>query len=236
MHTNTESSRRLRLIMRLVAAVVLLAGTTAAHASSWTNAVGANAAFGWESGFNNTDHFGDPTVNTDGFFFTNPVDFKAQLGIESVTDFARVRIDTKDAIPSAADPITVIRVVEWGTYSGQISDFTLQADYSIIRYDPTPVRNTGLLTADAVFDPDGTWYWERWLHVGDTVPGFPPNPFTWVAAREFQITVTNTIQVEPDAAQGGAWIQKNGMVIIIPEPSTLLLLAFSGVVMLRRFR
>jgi hypothetical protein len=218
----------------LVATVLI--GASTVFASSWTNASGANTAFGWSSGYNNTDHFGNPTVSPIGFFFSNPVNFKAQVGTLSVTDFARVRIDTKDAVPSPGALITDILVYEWGTYSGQISDFSVQADFAIIRYDPAPTKNTGSMNLATTFYGDGTWFSQRWLHVGDSVPGFPPTPWTWGAVKEFQITVTNTIQVAGAAAANGAWIEKDGMRIITPEPSSILLLGFVGLLIARRSR
>jgi hypothetical protein len=219
-----------------VLVVGILAAGSPALAGNWTlNASGANARFGWSGGYNNTNHFGNPTVNTTGFFFTAPVNFKAQLGTPSVTDYARVRINTNDATPAPAAGITDILVREWGNYSGQIGDFIVGADYSITRYTPTPFGQTGILTMPVVFNPGGTWYSERWLHVGDPVPTNPS--FLWnQPAVDFLIKVTDTIQVAAQAAQNGAWIDKKGMEIIVPEPSVLALMIVSGLLLIRRLR
>jgi len=225
--------------VRWMLAVTVLIGASTAFAGSWTNATGANTAFGWANGYNDKDHFGNPTVNTFGFFFLDPVNFKAELGTLSVADFARVRIDSKDAVPPEGPMISDVWVYEWGTYFGQPSDFTVQADFAIIRYDPTPQKNTGPMNLTTTFYGDGTWTSQRLLQVGDIVPGFPPvppAPWTWAAVKEFQITVTNTIQVTGAAAANGAWIEKDGMKIIIPEPASVLLFGFLGLVGVRRFR
>jgi hypothetical protein len=218
-------------------AVVILAAGSPALASNWTfNASGANQRFGWSAGKNNTDHFGNPTVTTAGFFFFAPVNFKAQLGTPSVTDYASVRINTNNALPVPAAGITDILVREWGTFSGQIADFTVGADYSITRYTPSPYGQTGILTMPVVFNAvNNTWYSERWLHVGDPVPTNPG--FLWnQPAVDFIIKVTDTIQVASQAAQNGAWISKRGMEIVVPEPSALALMIISGLLLMRRSR
>jgi hypothetical protein len=219
-----------------VLVVGILAAGSPAFAGSWTlNATGANTRFGWSAGYNNTDHFGNPIVNTTGFYFVSPVNFKAQSGTLSVTDYARVRINTNNASPVPAAGITDILVREWGNYSGEIGDFTVGADYSITRYTPTPYGQTGILTMPVVFNPGGTWYSERWLHVGDPVPTNPG--FLWnQPAVDFLIKVTDTVQVSTQAAANGAWIDKKGMEIVVPEPSALALVIVSGLLLIRRSR
>jgi hypothetical protein len=80
------------------------------------------------------------------------------------------------------------------------------------------------------FFPDGTWVSERTLTAGEV-----GNPnFADVDWRRFQITVTNTIQVD-SAAPTGSYIEKTGMHIITPEPaSVLFLLAAVCPVVMRR--
>ncbi len=235
MHTRSNRYQGLAVTLCGLAVATFLAGSGIAEASNWTNTSGANASFGWSGGKNNTDHFGDPTVTTSGFFFTNTVNYKAQLGTLSVTDYAQVRVNTNNAIPSPATPVTTIRVFEWGTYSGLPSDFTVQVDYSIYRFNPTPVGSTGSLPMPVWFNPDGKWYSERWLNVGDVLP--PGAQITWnQPVVDFQIKVTNTIQVTSSAAGDGAWIEKNGMFIIVPEPSCVLLIVLGGFAVARRLR
>jgi hypothetical protein len=207
-------------------------------------ASGANSAFGWTGGQNNTDRFGNPTVNTSGFFFNNTVGFTATVGTQpSVSDFARVTVDTQTATPVAGPLIHQLQIVEFGTWSspnapnaGNLThpDFTVQADFQVFRNSPTPQGTTGALsygsgTSYIVFNPNGTWSASRTLVAGGASP-----PFSNVDWRRFLITVTNTIQVS-GAAPAGSTISKTGMRIYVPEPSTILfLIAGFGPLVMRR--
>lgn len=217
-----------------------------ASAGPWTSgmASGSNSAFGWTGGQNNTDRFGNPTVSTAGFFFSNTVNFTATVGTQpSVSDFARVTVDTATAVPASAPLVHQIQVVEFGTWSspnppnaGNLThpDFTVQADFQVFRNSPTPMGTTGSLsygsgTGYIIFNGDGTWSASRTLTSGGASP-----PFSNVDWRKFLITVTNTIQTS-GAAPAGSTISKTGMRIYVPEPSTIFfLLAGFGPLVLRR--
>lgn len=217
------------LFVRRSVAVMAVVGTMAVAvngafaAVAWDNPSGSNARLGWSGGENNTDLFGDPSINEAGFFFNNPDNFRADLTVTSATDFARVQVNTNNSTPAGAAPIETITVREWGTWTheiSEVSDFTVQADYSIFRYSPFPPGSTGALDMPVTFNPDGTWHAELTLNVGDEVT----SPiFDWdQPAVDFQITVTNTIQVAVDAPVG-SFIEKEGMWITVPEPSTGLI-------------
>jgi hypothetical protein len=222
-----------------VAVTVGVAASNDAIAVSWTNASGANSSFSWSGGFNNVGLFGDPTITPGGFFFNDTVNFIAQGGGGSgatATDFARTTVDVAGSVPAGAPPIHFIRVVEFGTWSNDISvesDFTVQADFAVFRFIPGPPGSTFSLPMATTFFPDGTWISERTLTAGEIGnPNFADQDWS-----RFQITVTNTIQVDGGAA-AGSFIEKTGMHIITPEPASVLFLlaAFCPVVMRRASR
>jgi hypothetical protein len=221
-----------------IAVVVVCAVAAPSWAGSWSNASGANAAFGWSGGQNNTDRFGNPAVSEAGFLFSDPVDFRAEGGggvSASKTDFARVTVNIATSVPAGAPAIEFITVKEWGTWSAGISDpdtdFGFQLDYSVFRYAPTPLGNTGAIDIDATFYPNGTWAASYTLNAGVTSPPYADKPW-----ERFQITVTNTIQVD-GAAPSGSFIEKQGMQIIVPEPATVALLMMGiGSLAIRRRR
>lgn len=231
-----SSSVKWRLLLAAVAGAIGLFSATEASASAWTNASGANSGFGWLSGQNNTDKFGNPTVLPSGFYFNNTVNFIATGGGGSgatTTDFARVTVDTALSNPAGAPLVHSITVREFGTWTSAISsasDFTVQADFAVFRFNPGPPGSTFSLPMATTFFPDGTWTSQRTLTAGEV-----GNPnFANVDWRRFQVTVTNTIQVDSGAALGSS-IEKTGMEIIIPEPTAILfLLAGFGPMVLRR--
>jgi hypothetical protein len=231
-----SSSVKGRLLMAAVASAVGLFSTIEAQASPWLNASGANSGFGWSGGQNNTDRFGNPTVLPSGFYFNNTVNFSATGGGgsgASTTDFARVTVDTAGSVPAGAPLVHSITVREFGPWTNSISaasDFTVQADFAVFRQIPGPPGSTFSLPMATTFFADGTWESERTLTAGEV-----GNPnFADVDWRRFQITVTNTIQVNGSAPLGST-IVKSGMEIIIPEPASfLLLLAGFGPLVLRR--
>jgi hypothetical protein len=256
----SRKGSRFVVVSAVAAATMLLAVTgTASAAIAWANASGSNATFGWSGGQNNYDPaagpgFGNPTAYTWGFDFANPVNFRSDGGGgigDTTQDFARVTVDRAGSTPSGAPAFHFIRVREWGTYD--LGDFagnpttylTVQADFSVFRYSPTPPGNTGAVIIASTAQPPvftpydvqapengGTWYADRIL-----VAGAAGNPsFANLDWNKFQITVTNAIQVD-GAAPAGSFIEKTGMQIIIPEPASMLLIvAGMGSLVLRRSR
>ncbi len=220
-------------IFAIAATAVIVTGLNQVQAAvSWDVSVasGANARFGWTGGENNTDRFADPTVDVSGFLFDDPDNFKATPAVSSVTDFARVTIDTALALGGPAAPLDTITIQEWGTFSGDLANIGLQADFSAFRFAPLPPAVTGSLSLPndaSIFDTEeGTWYTERTLTLSE-LPVWNL-PFT-----KFQLTVTNTVQVNAGAPVG-TFIEKQGMRIIIPEPGTISLLAIGIIPLLRR--
>lgn len=217
-------------ILAVVALAAFAVGTNPVQAVSWSIASGSNARFGWSGGMNNTGRFGNPTADLAGFIFNNPDNFKATTTTSSVTDFARVTIDSALALGGPALPFQTIRIREWGTFDGDLANISLQADFSAFRFAPNPGGVTGSLSLpnDAtIFDLlNKTWYTERTLTVGDL-------PAWNVDFTRFQLTVTNTVQVNA-GSPAGTFIKKHGMRIIIPEPGTCALLAIAMIPLFRR--
>ncbi|MFH0981012.1 MAG: PEP-CTERM sorting domain-containing protein [Planctomycetota bacterium] len=246
---------RSRGVVAIAVAALMLCVSAAEAATAWSSpptgpgASGSNARFGWSGGENNYDPvigpgFGNPTAHLWGFYFENTVDFRAEGGGDTTQDVARVTID-KAGASGPADPFPWIAVREYGTYFGDPSFFTVQADFAVMRYSPLPPGPTGpVIIASSsqppTFVPDfpenpalgGYWYAQRTLTAG--APGNPP--YADVQWNRFKITVTDTVQVSGSATEG-SWIEKTGMKIIIPEPtSVLLMLTGFGSLALRRSR
>ena len=229
------TSRR-QTVPALLAFLAVVVCTSAAFGGAWTNASGANERFGWSSGSNTNDHFGNPDVTVGGFLFNNTVDFIAEVGgIESVSDISQVIVDVATADPAPADPIDTVIVQEWGTWTvdlSEVSDFTFQSSFNIFRYAPSPLGTTGAIDiGEPTFNPDGTWFISYTLIAGEST--YPKTEVPW---ERFRIQVTNTLQVD-SGAPAGSYIEKTGMNIIVPEPSTaLFFLVGLGSVALRRSR
>lgn len=228
---NTKSSL-------LLAVVVCLATTSVAFSAySWSDASGANPRFGWSNGQNSdSNYFGDPVISEAGFVFS-PTAFKAEVTTPGVGDVAAdislVDVSVFGAVPPGAGAVTEFRVTEWGTYQGDQSHFSVQADVSVLRLNPYQ-GNTGSLdlgwggvdgAIDWDWDGPGTWRMER--------TDFLDDPLNW---NIFSVTYSNSIQVSGEASLGD-FIQKTGAKIIVPEPGTLLLLVVGyGAAFWRRSR
>lgn len=204
------------------AAVAVMVGGATAYGSAWTNDNGSNGRFSWQDGNNANDLYGDPTVTEAGFFFLNPVDFRAEGGGgvgDSVTDTARWVMDV-----GAHDSIDFITVEEWGIWSSDISDpsdYEFDVAFDVFRFDPSPPGSTTSITIPVTVELDGTWHAEYTLVAG--AAGNPPaSDQPW---NKMQITVVNTLQVDGTTAPAGTFIEKQGMRVIIPEPASLLFLA-----------
>lgn len=209
---------------------IALLASAAQAATPWSTPSGDNIRFAW-SGGQNTDanFFESPTITDLGFFFS-PSNFRAEVttpGLGDVAaDVALVDINVFGANGGGgAPPISYFKIAEWGTYDGDILDFSVKADANVTRVIP-PMGPTGILDLAAVawdYNGPGTWYTERTFWLDD-----PPN---WSL---FAVTYSNSIEVEGDAPVG-SFIEKNGAMIILPEPSSLaVLLVGLGLTAVRR--
>lgn len=234
MHGNLNTSLLRTLLIAGLGLTVV--GPAQASPIPWSNSSGSNAAFGWSNGENNTGRFGNPTVTTAGFLFNQMDAFIAQGGGgggASTTDFARMIVNVANSTPPGAPAVHQIIVQEWGTWSASAgsvpADFAVQADFAVFRYLPTPLGTTGSLSLPVTFNSNGTWTASRTLTAG--APNNPP--FANLDWRKFQMTVTNTIQVN-GSAPAGSFIEKTNMWIIIPEPASLLLVLGGLLPLVRR--
>jgi len=229
----SSSSRFSRFISLFVGIGAVFAFGNGAIASDWAEPSGSNAAFGWSGGENISDYFGSPSISEEGFVFA-PEDFIAEVTTEGVggvaADQALVTVDTSGASGGPAPAVTEFIVAEWGTYSGDHSYFSIQADVSVLRLVPYQ-GTTGSLelgwegvegAIDWDWDGPGTWRMER--------TDFLDNPLNW---NMFSVTFTNSIEVD-GIAPVGTFIQKTGAEMIVPEPGSLALLLFGVCVVLRR--
>jgi len=222
-----------------VAVVCMFAGIASAS-TAWSDPPvgpgtdGSNARFIWEEGQNDIDPvagpgFGNPTDELWGFDFSETVDFIAMGGGGSgatTEDETWVTIDC-----DVHDSFAFITVQEWGTYLGDPGDFTVQA--SLIANGFIPGGSP--MEYHQVDLPDPTWY--------PYDPEHPELGGDWSAEQtlvldweRLLVRVPNVIQVSAGAV-GGSFIEKDGMRIIIPEPSSaLLILAGIGFMAHRRLR
>lgn len=215
---NPFVSRPMKTFLLGMLSVSLVAGVAQA-ATPWDTPAGNNTRFAWNGGQNtDANYFESPTITDQGFFFS-PSNFRAEVTVAGLgdvaADVALVDIDVFGADGGGgAPPIDYFKIAEWGTYSGNIADFSVKADANVTRVIP-PTGPTGVLDLAAVswdYNGPGTWYTQRTFWLDD-----PPN---WSL---FAVTYSNSIEVEGDAPVG-SFIEKNGAIIILPEPSSLAVL------------
>ena len=218
---------RSRVVLCCAAAVVVAAGMPAL-ASPWTNEEGANSAFGWSGGNNTSDHFGDPGVTPAGFFFHDLDDFRADGGggfSETTADTANVTVDTRDADPVPGPAIDMMLVREWGTWQGDdfAADFVVNASVMLFRQWPLPPSPLGPVMMTVTHDDEEhTWSAQTVIELD--------------AWNRFDVSVNDSITVN-SSAPANSWIEKTGMEIIVPEPTSMLfLLGGFGMLAVRRSR
>ena len=208
--------------------ILALCAVQASAATLWpSNSSGSNSRFGWSGGEYSTGRFGSPNVDPAGFHFVNPVNFKAERGVlNTATDFVDVNVNVDTATPAPADPLPTILIKEWGIWhsnSGLVSgNVAAGPTTSLTGIRPeagiSAVHSFGSAVTYGPYDSGlgyGTWYAEYLYTPSLSKP--IPERLPWV---EVVITVTDNLY----ALSTGSWIQKDGMEIIIPEPSTVLLL------------
>jgi hypothetical protein len=229
--------------------IAVLATTSSVFGANWTfNSSGSNERFGWSSGKHESlpdgSAFGSPVVDATGFLFNNTygdMQFLAQVGgPQTVNAGISVKVNTAGSTPSGAPPIDTITVREYGTWGGNLPDLGVQADFNITEYVTGYVNDTGPINLPPVtFNTDGTWMTQYVFVIG------PSNPFgdPWTGSfnglpvaplADFKIRVRDLI-----GAQGtipGTFIEKTGMQIIVPEPSSLLALLVFGSLVWKRVR
>lgn len=211
----------------IVGLVLVLAVSASAEQIPWDPPEGANARFGWFDGKSDDADLGEgglwgqPTVPVAGFLFEdmNPL-FRAvatPTQSDAIASVMKVSIDTNDADPAPADPLTELHVHEWGSFTGDVADLT--GTYGTLLIIPTnpgaPAYWPYQVSLTFEFDTEA-YTWEAWADVifANTPPTFPSE------AIGITIDVTNHLQVAP----GSSSIQKLGAEITVPEPTALMLL------------
>jgi hypothetical protein len=234
------AAKRLLVMCLLVVVVVVGTGSPVFAATIWAfNPSGSNSRFGWSSGQHvtlpDTTAHGSPTVNVNGFSFENAygdMHFRAEAGGKATVNAGvSVRVNIATATPPDTVPIDVIVVREFGTWGGVLPGPSVTADFDITEY--VGGTNTGPISLPPVtFNADGTWYTQSTF-----VPG-PGNPLggVWTnpaVLQYFQIRVRNLIGA---GAVPGTFIEKTGLQIFVPEPSSIFFMVLVLPLAFRRVR
>lgn len=197
----------------------------------WVPATDGNAVFSYVNGRNEgaADLYKTPTLMGYGFLFENTANFRSDGGGGAGQSTSNVAFAELTAVSNSLENITVR---EWGTYSvgaGQTaaSVLTLQADMTLQVFLPGPpfisVTQFDIDNAFLDFKPDGTWESR-----GTLTPALGAWNNAW-------LSVSNTLVVESTAAPG-SFFTKAGMEVIVPEPTSLVLLIVGITPVLRRRR
>ena len=223
---------------------IVLVGSLFAGAQAtpviWDNTSGANARFGWtngqsgDGGLGGGGLWGNPTVNELGFFFRDMEEtFEAEAtypSADNILSSMSVLVNTNNADPTAAPPLTELHIREWGSYTGNIED--VSDTFGTVLLVPivpggVPV-NMGEM-AMTFDDVEKTWAASMDIYFNE-IGGMPPFP---AEMQHLSLDITNHLKAVP--LSGAASIQKLGADIIVPEPACLTLVLFGlGGVLLRR--
>lgn len=198
-----------RTILTAVVALGLV-GSASAFVS-WTTPDGSGSFFDFSNGGSDNGLFGNPVGPIDAVFAFTPTNFTApDNGNDTTVD--RIEVD----LTETTGEIEFIRVVEFGNYinTGGPAQVFAQAT-QLHSYDIfNPVQDsfsTGIGGAGS-----GSWSLETEIAVPADV-------------TSFTLVFENRLQ-----ATGNARIFKNGVRIITPEPTSLLLLSLTAFFIRRR--
>jgi hypothetical protein len=187
----------------------------------WTNESGSNARFAWsdgqsdDGGLGEGGLWGDPIVTIEGFFFddVNPL-FRAEApDADNIVSAMSVNLSTLGADPVPADPLTELHITEWGTYTGMWEEVAASSGtVLLIPISPSgPPTNLGQLTM--THDPDTlSWMASMNIYFDEIGGGFPSE------VNILGLDVTNHL-----IATGTSSIQKTGAKVLVPEPTTAML-------------
>jgi hypothetical protein len=195
----------------LLVAIAVLATGPSAFAGSWAfNTSGSNTRFAWSNGMHMPGYpdvtaHGSPSVTQDGFFFTNAygdMHFRADAGGKET-----VQASVYAYMNVTGAPVDQFTVREYGTWGGDLSALSVQADFLV--FDWVTFTDTAVDMPDVTFLSNHTWFTEY---------SYVPDP----TLTEFDISVVNMISAT-NTVTPGTFIEKTGLEIIVPEPTTILL-------------
>ncbi len=223
-------------ILVVAAAVVLTVGASAALAGPWVNPAGSGDHFTYANGGDLNGHFGEPFVAGDQFFFT-----QANFHVYAENGASDTQDDTVsfDVFANPDWQFSLVRVYAFGSYavtSGEGTDSAgVDAGLSLTEIDGLQRTYAGdLVTTPAMpvdYEASGSW---SGLAVVDVTNEFP------AVDDSMHIEMTNDV-LAISSASGSAEInvQYQDFKIeftMIPEPSSLALLALGGLALMRRRR
>lgn len=220
-----RKSARLALFATVVCALVVPAASYGAFVS-WTTPAGSAAIFDYSEGGSTDALFGEPTITPSGFWFDPPAFFSSATngGADNTDSEMQVRVK------QTAGALVEVIITETGTYTGTAgSEFSAFTDITLTQIDPfafPPLHNVSADTyVDGVYDADGNWVlgadgsgtWVKQVTIDLTT-------YTAGGWNEFRLNIHNFLQTTASVG-GSAYIEKTGVDVHVPEPTTVGLLA-----------
>ena len=233
------------IVLSCTAIVSALAMVSAASAAefNWAQPTGLSpgGGFSYSTGKNIgvANLYGEPTILNVGFDFNSTQNFQA-LGGGGSAGLAN-NIASTVVIAQGLGSITQIRIQEFGTWSApgldpaSLDQATLNSFFpftgilGLQPISPGGAQQFSNFSSSIVFNPDGTWTAE-----GTLIPATSGGSFFNIGA----VTANNELRVSASsAAPAGSTFEKLGSMVVVPEPTTIvLLLAGLAPLSLRRRR
>lgn len=223
---------RKALVCGAIAAVALF-GATSAVAGPWAQQAGASDSFTYAAGQDLNNHFGEPYVSADTFFF---IDSNFQVQSQNGGNVTQDDTVSFDVFANAGLRFSLIRITAFGSYSSTGPGMN-------------SVSQSGLLSLTEIGPPGRAWQQQM-----DTNPTFPKSDdnggwsglTTLDLSADFPDPTAVHIDLSSDVvaitgAGGSAEInvQYEDLKIeflLIPEPASLSLMAVGALALLRRRR
>lgn len=228
-------SGKARLFLAIALVGVAAPFVVAAPLVPWTIPSGSTTSYMYAGGGSDNGLFGDPLIVGDTFLFF-PQNFRAE-SVNGVPDTVSDRLEFDLWVKNSGDKITEIRLDEYGDW-GTLTSGTVSASGTLFITDLDNARlpkNSNLTTAPGmpiVSNVGASGDWSGYVQIdvaNDLVP--------W---QHIKIILNNNLQAT-SAVGSTSFIQKKvgtaGIgITVIPEPATLMLLAGTAGLMLRRRR
>ncbi len=226
MDAQTSSLAQTRRWLPVLAVGLLLTVSSSVWAAPvpWSNASGSNSRFGWsngqsdDGGLGGSGLWGNPVVTPPGFYFgAMSPNFRAEATdpeSDNMLSSMSVVLSVFSSTPPNAPSLTELRIEEWGTFTGDVSDVEATGGTVLLTsLNPArPPKNLGELNMR--FDTEnGTW--RAWMDIDFAAIGgtFP------AAVKILSVDVTNHLKAIPTGGRTAS-IQKTGATVTVPEPAT----------------